>query len=123
MTQMLSEPGQGAVGIEARGNDEEVLVMLRTLDDSSARCCVTAERAFLAALGGGCRVPIAAYAESQGETLALDGAVVAPDGSKRLRDRASGSSASAESLGELLAKRLLAQGANELLKSVLSHES
>ena len=115
MEQMLPEPGQGALGIEAREDDGDILTMLKMLDDSSARACVSAERAFLAALGGGCRVPIAAYAELRGETMTLDGAVIAPDGSKRLRDTMSGPAVSPESLGESLAKRLIAQGATELL--------
>jgi hydroxymethylbilane synthase len=89
--------------------------MLRTLDDAVSRACVSAERAFLRALGGGCRVPIAAYAQAKDGALTLDGAVVAPDGSKRLRDKMSGPASSPESLGEELASRLLAQGAKEIL--------
>lgn len=116
MTQMLPEPGQGALGIEAREDDGDILTMLRTLDDATSRGCVEAERAFLRALGGGCRVPIAAYAEAKDGALILDGAVIAPDGSRRLRDRLSGSAASAEALGETLAEQLLSQGAEELLR-------
>ena len=115
MTQMLPEPGQGALGIEAREDDDEILEMLRTLDDATSRACVSAERAFLRALGGGCRVPIAAYAQAKDGALTLDGAVVAPDGSKWLRDTMSGPASSPESLGEELANRLLAQGAKEIL--------
>ncbi|MBI3322937.1 MAG: hydroxymethylbilane synthase [Candidatus Omnitrophica bacterium] len=115
MTQMLPEPGQGALGIEAREGDDDILTMLKTLDDAASRACVSAERAFLRALGGGCRVPIAAYAEAKDGALTLDGAVIAPDGSKRLRDGVSGPAASPDSLGESLAKRLLAQGAKEIL--------
>lgn len=116
MEQMLPEPGQGALGIEAREDAGDILTMLKMLDDARARACVSAERAFLAALGGGCRVPIAAYAELRGETMTLDGAVIAPDGSRRLSERLSGSAASAEALGETLADRLLSQGAEELLR-------
>jgi len=115
MTQMLPEPGQGALGIEAREGDDDILMMLRTLDDAVSRACVSAERAFLRALGGGCRVPIAAYAEAKDRALTLDGAVVAPDGSKRLRDKVSGPVVSPDLLGESLAKRLLGQGAKEVL--------
>lgn len=113
--QMLPEPGQGALGIEAREGDQEMLEMLRFLDDPMARRCVDAERAFLGALGGGCRVPIAAYAQASDEALALEGAVIAPDGSRQLRDRASGPMAEPAILGESLANRLIAQGANRLL--------
>jgi hydroxymethylbilane synthase len=92
--------------------------MLRALDDSATRACVEAERAFLRALGGGCRVPIAAYAQTDNGQLSLDGAVVAPDGSRILREHTSGSLDSPESVGEALANRLIAQGASELLRDL-----
>ena len=116
LDQMLPEPGQGALGVEARAGDEEILELLKVLDDPITRACVEAERAFLRALGGGCRVPIAAYAQIANGTLALDGAVVAPDGTRLLRDRSTGPLESPESLGEALANRLISQGAKELLK-------
>ena len=114
--QMLPEPGQGALGIEAREGDEEMRGVLQFLDDPATRACVEAERAFLGALGGGCRVPIAAYAQATDGTLTLEGAVIAPDGSRRLRDQASGPLTSLTALGESLAKRLIEQGAEALLK-------
>jgi len=117
LDQMLPEPGQGALGVEARAGDEEILELLKVLDDPITRACVEAERAFLRALGGGCRVPIAAYAQIANGTLALDGAVVAPDGTRLLRDRSTGPLESPESLGEALANRLISQGAKELLKA------
>ncbi len=115
--QMLPEPGQGALGIEAREEDDETLKILRQLDDPTTRACVETERAFLGALGGGCRVPIAAYAQVSRGTLQLDGAVLSPDGSRRLRDHADGLASSPTQLGRRLADRLRAQGAEELLKS------
>ena len=117
LERMLPEPGQGALGIEAREDDDDALEILRQLDDSAARACVETERAFLGALGGGCRVPIAAYAQVSSGTLQLDGAVVAPDGSRRLRDHADGPADSPAQLGRTLAARLRAQGAEALLKS------
>lgn len=117
MEWMLPEPGQGALGIEARADDGEVLEMLRGLDDEASRRSVEAERAFLGALGGGCHVPIAAYAQVSGGTMTLDGAVCAPDGSRRLRDRLAGPADAPERLGSELAQRLSARGAKEILET------
>ena len=115
LEEMLPEPGQGALGIEARAGDEETLEMLRALDDSATRACVEAERAFLRALGGGCRVPIAAYAQAQDGQLSLDGAVIAPDGSSERRGILTGSINDPVVLGERLAEELTSQGARKLL--------
>ena len=115
--QMLPEPGQGALGIEARDDDDDTLEIVQQLNDPTARVCVETERAFLGALGGGCRVPIAAYAQVSSGTLQLDGAVLSPDGSRRLRDHADGPADSPTQLGRRLADRLCAQGAEDLLKS------
>ncbi len=113
---MLPEPGQGALAIEAREEDTEVLELLAGLNDAVTQRCVTAERAFLAALGGGCRVPIAAYAQADDRQLRLEGAVIAADGSRVLRDHAIGSCDAPEALGESLAARLIANGALEILR-------
>jgi hydroxymethylbilane synthase len=114
---MLPEPGQGALAVEARTDDTEVLEMVRALDDPTSRACVDAERAFLRALGGGCRVPIAAYAScpTGSMNLELEGAVVARDGSRTVRGRASGPMTEPIALGEALAKQLISHGAKELL--------
>jgi len=71
---MLPEPGQGALAVEARTEDRQTLERLSVLDDPPTRASVEAERAFLQALGGGCRVPIAAYAALRGGTLELESA-------------------------------------------------
>ena len=89
--------------------------MLRGLDHAGSRTCVEAERAFLKALGGGCRVPIAAHAELHGNELRLDGVVAAEDGSRAVRGGLSGPSGAPLELGERLAAHLGAQGAKELL--------
>lgn len=113
---MLPEPGQGALAVEARADDEETLELLRGLDDAVSRACVDAERAFLRALGGGCRVPIAAYASCEQGTLTLEGAVIAPDGREQVRGRADAPVTEPVALGERLARELDAQGARDLLK-------
>ena len=113
---MLPEPGQGALAVEARADDGATLEMVGALDDPVSRACVDAERAFLRALGGGCRVPIAAYAEHRDGTLELEGAVIAPDGSSQLRGRVLGPMTEPVALGERLAEQLVSRGAKQLLQ-------
>ncbi|MBI4354479.1 MAG: hydroxymethylbilane synthase [Candidatus Omnitrophica bacterium] len=115
---MLPEPGQGCLAIEARGDDGEMLELLRDLDHAESRACVEAERAFLAALGGGCRIPIAAYASSDKGTMTLEGAVVSVDGSHSLRDHLDGPMAEPMALGERLGQRLLSLGVRKLLEPI-----
>ena len=112
---MLPEPGQGALAVEARGNDAETLNLLAVLEDSVSRACVEAERAFLHALGGGCRVPIAAYACCTDGTLSLDGAVIAPDGRGSARGLRHGPMTEPVALGNELAQDLTAHGAQRWL--------
>jgi len=111
--QMLPEPGQGALAIETRGEDVE---RFRALNDPFSRACVEAERAFLRALGGGCRVPIAAYASCTDGQLDIEGAVVAPDGSEQLRGTLTGPMTEPVGLGERLAAELTSRGAQALLE-------
>ncbi|MBI4342821.1 MAG: hydroxymethylbilane synthase [Candidatus Omnitrophica bacterium] len=112
---MLPEPGQGALAVEVRADDDETLELLRALEDAPSRACVEAERAFLQALGGGCRVPIAAYASLDGGTLRLEGAVIAADGHHALRGTMEGPMTEPIDLGHRLANQLIAQGAKDLL--------
>jgi len=111
---MLPAPGQGAIGVQCRAGDERVQPLLRPLDHAATREAVTAERTFLARLGGGCAMPIAAYATSAADsTLKLMGLVASPDGQFVIR--VSGLGADAQTLGAELAAQALAQGAQELL--------
>ena len=112
---MLPEPGQGALAVEARADDRRIRALLSELDDPVSRSCVEAERAFLGALGGGCRVPIAAYASSRNGTLKLEGAVIAQDGHRQIRGTLDGPATEPVTLGHRLAERLAAQGARALL--------
>ncbi|HAM42090.1 MAG TPA: hydroxymethylbilane synthase [Candidatus Omnitrophica bacterium] len=116
---MLPEPGQGCLAVEARSGDSRMIEMLRGLDHAPSRACVEAERALLAALGGGCRVPIAAHASRQEGGLTLEGTVVSADGREAVRDRISGVITEPVALGERLAKRLIEQGAPQLLEKAL----
>ena len=116
--QSLPAVGQGAVGIECRQTDTQTLELLRPLNHRPSQIRVAAERAANARLGGGCHVPLAAYAELEGESLWLRGLVGRPDGSLMLTAEARGSAAQPEALGNEVAARLLAQGAGEILEEV-----
>ncbi|WP_134684804.1 hydroxymethylbilane synthase [Brevibacillus migulae] len=114
--------GQGALAIECRSDDEEMLALLSQFDHLPTRLAVTAERAFLHKLQGGCQVPIGAYAtveeSSTGElpVISMVGLVGAPDGSRLFIEKQSGTDP--VTLGRELAERVLAQGAGEVLAKV-----
>ncbi|NPV30378.1 MAG: hydroxymethylbilane synthase [Firmicutes bacterium] len=112
----LPAVGQGALGIEIRAADEEIQEMVRPLDDPASRASITAERAFLRRLEGGCQVPVGALGEVRGRELVLEGVVVSLDGRHLVRDLVRGPAGRAESLGEGLAERLVSRGAGEILK-------
>lgn len=113
---MLPAVGQGALGLECRSDDQPTQLLLQKIDDACARQAVTAERAFLFALGGGCLVPIGAAAAVAAGQLALHGAVLSPDGKQRVAGRRAGVASMAEVLGQDLAAELLARGAGALLQ-------
>jgi hydroxymethylbilane synthase len=112
---MLPAVGQGALGLECRAADLATRNILEKLDHPPTSGAVRAERSLLRGLGGGCQVPIGAVTRLEGETLILRGAVIAPDGSRRVLGEVAGPIHAAEALGQRLAKELLAQGAKELL--------
>jgi hydroxymethylbilane synthase len=114
-SEMLSAVGQGALGIETRADDAETIEAVGTLDHKFTRLACTAERSFLRSLGGGCQLPIAAYAVVREKRIRLDGLVADPQGKRIVRERISGALDVAEKLGALLAEQLLEQGARELL--------
>ncbi|EXJ10532.1 hydroxymethylbilane synthase [Nitrincola nitratireducens] len=114
----LPAGGQGAVGIECRLDDHELIALLQPLHDLDTADRVLAERAMNRRLEGGCQVPIGCYALLEGDQLWLRGLVGRPDGTLVLRDDIRGPRDQAESLGITLAERLLAAGADEVLKSV-----
>lgn len=117
----LPAGGQGAVGIECRTDDAELIALLQPLHHIDTATRVIAERAMNRRLEGGCQVPIGCYAELQpNNQLWLRGLVGLPDGSHVLRDEISGASVNAESLGIQLAERLLDAGADRILKQVYS---
>ncbi len=110
--------GQGALGLEGRRNDAFVRELVGTLEHSPTRTAVTAERALLERLEGGCQVPIAAHATLSGETLSLEGLIASVDGRTLLRERIEGPSSDARTLGVQLAEWLLARGGDEILNKI-----
>jgi len=105
----LPAPGQGALAVEARAGDEEAIGLARRIEDAASRACVEAERALLAGLGGGCRVPIGALAEAEGAALRLRGVVASPDGARAVFGEKVGERERPQELGRLLAEDLAAQ--------------
>lgn len=116
----LGAPGQGAIGIEGRAEDYDVLELVRPLEDRGTRIEVEAERTVLAVLEGGCSVPLAVRGEVSPTSLRLAAAVIAPDGSAALRAERKGEPTlqGARRLGRVLARDLLDKGAAELLHGV-----
>jgi hydroxymethylbilane synthase len=114
---MLPAPGQGALAVQCRSSDETTLGLLSLLDDPTTRSAVTGERAFLSELGGGCAVPVAAYAETVAGShvpgIRLTGLVLSLDGSRAIR--VSGVGSEAQQLGMQLAQEAISQGAGEIL--------
>ena len=118
--QMCPAAGQGALGIETRHDDRQMQAALSFLDDADARATTACERALLLGLGGGCQVPIGAFAERRGDKLVLTAIVGRPDGSELLREQAEG--ANAEKLGQETAEALLKKGANRILGDIYGKE-
>jgi hydroxymethylbilane synthase len=114
---MLPAVGQGALGLECRADDRAVRTAVEPLNDVETLQSVRAERSLLQALGGGCQVPIGAATSVAGGELTLRGAVIRPDGTRRVEGQVSGPLAEAEDLGWRLAAELLSRGAGELLHS------
>jgi hydroxymethylbilane synthase len=104
---MLPQVGQGALAVECRATDEQRAALLAAIDAPSTRREVEAERAFLARLGGGCDLPVAAYATEQRGIITIEGMLASLDGRIVLRDLTTGPSAHPGELGASLAARLL----------------
>lgn len=114
----LPAVGQGALGLECRAADNEVLALIQPLLHQETDVCVRAERAFNAYLEGGCQVPIAGYATLQNGQIHIEGRVGSADGQTLLRAELTDEANNAQQLGENLARNLLDQGAGELLKAL-----
>lgn len=120
--EMLPAVGQGAVGIELRKDDDELLEGLTFLQDDETSVRVRAERAFLLRLEGGCQVPIGAFAVVEKDLISLTGLIAAVDGSRMLKETVSGPLADAEQMGRSIAEKLLGMGGAEILAEVYERE-
>lgn len=114
----LPAPGQGAIAIQARQDDPRSNAILSGLEHAPSRAAVTAERAFLAAMGGGCLAPIGAVGIVNEQELLLRGIVASSDGRRMLRDKLRGTVSEAAALGAKLAEQLLAAGGAEILAAI-----
>lgn len=122
LTEMLPAVGQGAVGIELRTSDKELLEGLMFLDHRDTTVAVTAERAFLLRLEGGCQVPIAGYCQVNGDDITLTGLVASVDGTRIIKKASSGKADQAVAIGRVLAEEILNLGGREILEEVYQQE-
>ena len=120
-SEMLPAVAQGALGLEVRAADHRLRQLIAFLDHPPTRLAVSAERAFLARLEGGCVVPVAALGKVEGETLTLEALISDLDGKRYLREHLSGRVDEAQALGTALANRLLDRGGREILAELYSH--
>ncbi|MDT9594807.1 hydroxymethylbilane synthase [Nocardioides zeae] len=118
--QMLPAPGQGALAVECRAGDEDLVALLAALDHPSTRAAVTAERAVLSTLEAGCSAPVGALAEvvegDDGEELWVRAVVMSTDGALSVRMSATGSPGDAHGVGSRLGQEMLADGAADLME-------
>ncbi len=115
---ILPAAGQGALGLEIRAENQEMYDLVAPLNHGPSALTVAAERAFLARLGGGCQVPIAAYGQLDGDQLHLTALVSMPDGTEIVRGERQGPSAHGEEIGISLAEELLGRGAERILEEL-----
>jgi hydroxymethylbilane synthase len=113
---VLPAPGQGALAVQCRVDDLETLELLAEIHDPLTAAVIDAERAFLLGLGGGCALPIAAFAEKHDGTIILTGEVLSTDGKQAIR--LSAADTEPHRLGGRLAQLVLERGAAELLKAM-----
>lgn len=108
-------PGQGIIAIEIREDDQRTRTLVTPINDATAGVALDAERAVVTRLGGGCQMPIGAYATVEGETMTLAAIVIALDGSRDVRASATGSAREPAAVGISVADSLLARGADTIL--------
>jgi hydroxymethylbilane synthase len=113
---MLPAPGQGALAVQCRADDIKTLELLAAIHDPITSAAVEAERAFLSSLGGGCSLPVAAFAQKNNGQIILTGAVISPDGKQAIR--LSAVDTEPHKLGQRLAELVLERGAAELMKAI-----
>ena len=117
----LPAVGQGALAIETRQNDAEVLSVLEFLNDNDTIAAVTAERAYLREVQGGCQVPVGVHGEVNGDQLLLEATILKIDGTREVREQICGNCSEAEALGVKLAQQMLAAGGKEILDELIEY--
>ncbi len=118
LREMLPAPGQGALAVEIRDQDQRLEPIAAALNHSLTSIAVTAERSFLRRIGGGCNVPVAACARLNGNLLEMDALVASPDGSRILRESIRGDASAADDAAKELADKMLAHGGREILNAL-----
>ncbi|RYD01991.1 hypothetical protein N752_26425 [Desulforamulus aquiferis] len=118
----LPAVGQGAISVECREDDRDILEMLKTIEHSETRVATDAERSLLRHLEGGCQVPIGAYGQVKNKRLTLSALVSTLDGSQVLRTQGEAEIDGAKALGIEVAEKLLTMGGKEILQKVRSGE-
>jgi hydroxymethylbilane synthase len=113
---MLPAVGQGALGIETRANDAETSQLAAALDHAETRACITAERALLHELQGGCQVPLGASAHLVADEIHIEAAVFSADGREFVRRDSRGSAANPAAAGKRLGEILIGAGADKILR-------
>lgn len=116
----LHAVGQGALGIECRSGDKEVLEVIKAIEHPDTLDCTLAERSFLRVLEGGCQVPIGVNSKIEGDNLTLIGMVASVDGKQLIKDSVTGDRQNPDQIGEELAEKLKQQGAVEILAAILA---
>jgi len=113
---MVPEPGQGALGVEIRSENKDLFGILSQIEDTQTSTAVTAERAFVEEMGGGCKVPIAAHASLDGNTLHIVGMVASEDGCQIVKTHMEFASDEPQIAGSAIAQKLMSMGAADILK-------
>ena len=116
ISEMVPAPGQGCLAVQARSDDEATISAVLPLDHAPSRDALTAERALMRALGGGCALPLGAFAERRGDGMWMVAIVLTPDGGRYARAEAAATTP--EEVAELVRLDLAASGADEILSHV-----
>lgn len=111
----LPDAGQGTLAVQTRSEDRDVTGLVAALDDPRVRAAAIAERSVLRSFGGGCKIPVAAYAEVEDESLLLRGLVAAPNGSRVIREKLTGPLSDPVALGQALWGQLTTRGAEKIV--------
>ncbi len=120
--QMLPAIGQGILAVEGRAEEKRIQRLVASLHHPPTALCIGAERGFLQVLGGGCQVPIAGWAQIEGDTVRLRGLVASTDGRRIIQGERRGPAEENEALGRALAEELLGRGARDILQEVYGKE-